>query len=327
VNPQSPAQRSSVQRSVVTALFLSSFLCCAATALAFDRYSINGGDATNCGSCHGNFRSSSYISNTDGTNWGNLHNLHRSTMLGGDCDTCHGNNDLPVRMNLSSGGSGLSPIGCVGCHGRNEDNVPANPEVAAGHTGYGAALRQHHFVAGVEACNLCHLDADPDNYTTVGEDVMPDYYAHPGIGHPAIPDDPCNADGSEDFAGSPEGLDNDGNDVYDMSDAGCGVTGILVADVPSAASLIIGSIAPNPLLTGGTDLRFSIATAADVNVRLFDVAGRQLREQSLGPLAAGWHTVRVEVSDASGVPLSNGIYLLRIEAGAASTSGRVVLIR
>ena len=56
----------------------------------------------------------------------------------------------------------------------------------------------------------------------VGENVLPPYYANPGISHPAIPTDPCNPNGSEDFRGSPEGLDNDGDGVYDVADPDCG---------------------------------------------------------------------------------------------------------
>ena len=48
-------------------------------------------DATNCRACHGDFRASIYTSPA-GVNWGvNLHDLHRTTMLSGDCNTCHNN--------------------------------------------------------------------------------------------------------------------------------------------------------------------------------------------------------------------------------------------
>jgi len=59
-----------------------------AAVLGYDQYSVNK-DATNCRLCHGDFRAGSYTSLVDGMNWGNLHDLHRTTMLGGDCSTCH----------------------------------------------------------------------------------------------------------------------------------------------------------------------------------------------------------------------------------------------
>ncbi len=83
---------------------------------AYDRWSIND-DATNCGECHGDFRSNTYISPVDGMLWGNLHNIHRTTMLNGDCETCHlASDEFPVLLNESEGGTGFDPISCTGCH-------------------------------------------------------------------------------------------------------------------------------------------------------------------------------------------------------------------
>jgi hypothetical protein len=184
---------------------------------AYDQYSVNR-DATNCRACHGDFRATSYVSPVDGQNWGNIHNLHRTTMLSGDCNACHFATRFPVMIASSAGGTGLSPIGCVGCHGRAEDDVAANPEFGAG---YGAGLRQHHQNAGVTDCLECHQDADPASYTPVDENILPPYYANPGTSHPAMPTQSCNANGSENFAGAAQGLDNDGDGVYDTDDTGC----------------------------------------------------------------------------------------------------------
>ena len=87
--------------------------------------------------------------------------------------------------------------------------------------GLGAGLRQHHTNAGVTECKTCHADADPVNYTPVGEDVLPPYYFTPDPEFPNKPTDPCNQKGEEDYAGGPKGLDNDGDGSYDMSDFDC----------------------------------------------------------------------------------------------------------
>lgn len=205
---------------VMGAAVLLASLANVSSLQAYEQYSQNR-DATNCRACHGNFRSSSYTSQVDGMNWGNLHDLHRSTMLSGDCDTCHGGNKFPVLLNSSLGGNGLSPISCMGCHGRNEDNTAANP---ASPNGLGAGLRQHHFVSGVELCSDCHADANPASYTPVGENVLPEYYVNPGTGHPAMPTAPCLGSGGENFAGATSGLDNDGDGVYDLADGDCAGT-------------------------------------------------------------------------------------------------------
>jgi len=205
---------------------------CAQNAVAYPRYSVNG-DATYCGACHGDFRSSSYISLSDGQNWGNLHNLHRQTMLSGDCSACHISPDrFPVLLDSSDGGTGLEPIGCGGCHGRNEDT--GNDSVSSGRS---AGLRQHHYNGGVTSCAGCHSDANPANYTPVGENVAPSYYFTPDAAHPGKPTDPCNANGEEDSAGSPDGLDNDGDGLYDGVDPDCGCTCANLDGVPGQTDL------------------------------------------------------------------------------------------
>ena len=54
-----------------------------------------------------------------------------------------------------------------------------------------------------------------------GEDVVPPYYAHAEV----RPKDPCNPSGSEEFpeVADGDGLDNDGDMVYDLADPDCPV--------------------------------------------------------------------------------------------------------
>jgi thiosulfate dehydrogenase len=198
----------------------------AQSANAFPTYSQNR-DATNCRLCHGNFRADNYISNSDGEDWGNLHNLHRNVMVFEDdpevsrCNTCHRRDAegsfirFPVRLSESAGGVGEG-ISCLGCHGRWED--AGNDDLS---DGLGAGLRQHHTNAGINACMVCHADADPENYTPVGEDVLPPYYFTPDDVFLLKPTDPCSSFGEENYAGIWEGLDNDGDGAYDVLDADC----------------------------------------------------------------------------------------------------------
>jgi hypothetical protein len=181
----------------------------ASDVLAYEQYS-QGNDSGNCADCHGDFRAPSYTS-PSGDPWGvNLHDVHRTTMLNRDCNTCHTSGPFfPVIMDSSTGGNGLDPISCVGCHGRDGD------------TNRGAGLRQHHWTAGETGCVNCHSDSNPANYTPVGENVLPNYYASPGTGHPAMPTNSCNPSGGENFGGTTVGLDNDGNGIYDVADPTC----------------------------------------------------------------------------------------------------------
>ena len=141
-----------------------------------------------------------------------LHDIHRRFMVSSDCSTCHMAQSFPVFTRASAGGTGFAPIGCAGCHGRAEDEIP-------GTSSYGAGLLQKHDRNGVHLCRSCHDDADPANCTPVAEAVPPPYYFAPDPDHPHKPTDPCNAGGTgENIAGGPDGLDNDGNGLYDQLD-------------------------------------------------------------------------------------------------------------
>lgn len=187
-------------------------LLVAGSAGAYTTYSVDG-TTGNCANCHGDFRGPNYTSPVDGA-WGDdLHTPHASVMLGGECDACHsGTSRSPVFLGSSSGGAGLDAIACAGCHGRAEDGT------GAGTVGYSAGLRQHHWRAGITSCVGCHSDSNPANYTPVGEDYLPPYYA--AAGYPDIPTDPCNPADTypEDYAATTLGLDNDGDDLYDEAD-------------------------------------------------------------------------------------------------------------
>ena len=183
----------------------------------------------NCKTCHGDFRDPDYISLTDGKLWSEiytevtetepveelgLHNIHRHIMLDklsrSRCNVCHiESGRYPVILN-SSATTDFEPISCVGCHGREEDSVAT-----------AAGLRQHHTNARIKECMTCHADANPVNYTPVGENVLPPYYFTPDPEFPNKPTDPCNQHGEEDYAGIRKGLDNDGDGKYDMSDRDC----------------------------------------------------------------------------------------------------------
>jgi len=108
----------------------------------------------------------------------------------------------------------------------------------SGTSGYGAGLRQHHFRAGKTVCLGCHGDSAPANYAPAGENVPPPYYFTPDGTHPNKPTNPCNPGGiGENFAGAANGLDNDGDGLYDGNDADCQA----VAPSPTATNTAVPS--------------------------------------------------------------------------------------
>jgi len=186
---------------------------------AYSQYSQNR-DATNCGACHGDFNSGSYVSSHDGAAWGTHLMAGHNAMMSSDCSACHQSSGrFPVLINSSTGGAlGFSTSGCVGCHGRGAD---------AGHgsaDGRGAGLRQHHDRSGIQVCRNCHADANTTTptYTPVAESVTPFNYFTPDANHANKPTDSCDANGTESRYGA-TGLDNDGNGLYDGADPACSI--------------------------------------------------------------------------------------------------------
>lgn len=207
---------------------------------------------------------------------GPLHNVHRNNMLGatptnppGRCDICHvGTTKTPVLLNESNGNlacvggtnagaycqvdsacpggtcSGIvyPPISCIGCHGRAADRGMrpddcVDAQTTDGPCGDGAGLRQHHQNSGVTLCADCHADAVPANFTTAGENTPPTYYFTPDSAHPLKPTNACNPNGEEDYEASPDGLDNDGDLLYDGADPDCATpTATATATATPAAS-------------------------------------------------------------------------------------------
>ncbi|MHB8790564.1 MAG: choice-of-anchor D domain-containing protein [Desulfobulbaceae bacterium] len=238
---------------------------------AYEAYSTNQTD--NCAACHGDFLATPYTSLVDSANWGDdLHDIHRNNMLSGDCATCHTTGGrVPTFLGSSDGGTGLPAIGCLGCHGRTE----------SGGTVTGAGLRQHHWNSGVTTCGTagCHPgDANPTSFTTVGEDVMPPYYATPDAAHPNKPTNPCNPAGEENFAGTTIGLDNDGDNLFDQNDTDC------APDINlSPLSLDFGAVAAG----GSATLIGAIQNlgSRDLNVTLINLCAGTSAEFSWLPAA------------------------------------------
>jgi hypothetical protein len=83
--------------------------------------------------------------------------------------------------------------------------------------------------------------------------------------------------------------------------------------------------APNPF-ANTTAIAFSLAHEVDVDMRVYDLAGRVVRtvlEQQLGP---GRHQVMWDGRDDAGRRVSHGIYMLRLRAGAFEARRKLALV-
>lgn len=157
-------------------------------------------DYGGCKSCHGDFRGPTSTKGTVFPN-NNNHDMHRnSANMGTACNLCHtGSSRVPTFIGTSNGTANNPGLGCTGCH------------VASG-------LRAHHINNGVTECLDCH-DAEP----APAENVKPPYYGTVDT----KANNPGNtvqvANTNENWSvGDFLGLDNDGNNLYDLADYAIG---------------------------------------------------------------------------------------------------------
>jgi endonuclease I len=83
---------------------------------------------------------------------------------------------------------------------------------------------------------------------------------------------------------------------------------------------------PNPF-SASTTIAFELARPSQVTLRVFDLAGRQVRELARGAeMGPGTHAMPWDGRDDQGARLKAGLYFCRLEAGDASATRRMALI-
>ncbi len=83
---------------------------------------------------------------------------------------------------------------------------------------------------------------------------------------------------------------------------------------------------PNPVTNAAT-IRYSVTGSAPVTLRVFDVAGREVRTLVDGTHAAGPYTAIWDGRDASQRDVAAGVYFYRIESPGARESGKITVVR
>lgn len=170
------------------------------TTQAYERYS-------DCASCHGAFTGSTSPQGTVFPS-GDKHRMHRnSANMGTACNLCHRNDDNDNPFIGSSDGTANNPgLGCNGCH---------EP----------VGLRKHHVVTGTLECYDCHNPATPP-----AENVKPPYYGTVDTKARNPGNELQVANTNENWSvGDFLGLDNDGNNLYDLADYAVGPFRLLSA--------------------------------------------------------------------------------------------------
>ena len=172
------------------------------TSQAYERY--NDG----CQACHGAFDGDVSPQGTVFPN-GDKHRMHRnSNNMGTDCVLCHRSDDNDNPFIGSSDGDlpTLEGRGCSGCH-------------------VGSGLRKHHATTGTTTCYSggasCH-STGPE--MAPAENVSPYYYGKTAYTKANNPGNTALvANTNENWSvGDFLGLDNDGNNLYDLADYAVG---------------------------------------------------------------------------------------------------------
>jgi hypothetical protein len=96
------------------------------------------------------------------------------------------------------------------------------------------------------------------------------------------------------------------------------------APVPQVA--LLGNAAPNPC-TNFAVFRYDLPASSDVEVAIYDLAGRQVSRLFRGVQDAGVYMARWNVRDTSNAPVANGTYLVKLQANGSTLTTRVVVLR
>jgi len=83
---------------------------------------------------------------------------------------------------------------------------------------------------------------------------------------------------------------------------------------------------PNPF-NPVTAIPYSLASAGEVSLDIFDPAGRVVRRLVDGVQTAGVHTAQWDGRDNRGVPVASGVYFCRLRAGKVIDTRRIVLLK
>jgi flagellar hook assembly protein FlgD len=83
---------------------------------------------------------------------------------------------------------------------------------------------------------------------------------------------------------------------------------------------------PNPAVAS-TYIIFESPDLADVTMEVYDVSGRLVGQQELGPVTQGQHSFSWDCSSCADEPLASGVYIIRLLGGLQADATRVVLLR
>lgn len=83
---------------------------------------------------------------------------------------------------------------------------------------------------------------------------------------------------------------------------------------------------PNPF-NAATIVSFYLPEQTEARLTVYNVLGQQVTELASGIQAAGWHNITWNGASVAGHTLASGVYLLRLQAGGATATRKLALVR
>lgn len=96
--------------------------------------------------------------------------------------------------------------------------------------------------------------------------------------------------------------------------------------LPPITALMVLQNRPNPF-AGTTELEIGLPSASNVEISVYDVAGRRVRAQALLRQPAGWQHITFDGRGDAGQLLPSGVYFCRVTTGAATFTRKMVIAR
>jgi hypothetical protein len=230
-------------------------------------------NASSCKRCHGDFDDSTSPKGTVFPS-GDKHRMHNnSSYMDTACELCHTEEEDDPFLKSSAGTANTPGLGCAGCH-------------------VGAGLRAHHVANSVDCNKGCHSPETP-----APEGVNPPYYGSVDTkANNASNDVMASKTGENWSVGDFLGLDNDGDNLYDLADFDCGP-----AYQIEALAIEGGNVRITWDSVGGR--RDMLQSAASLSASFSDV-GSALVIPGVG-------VVSTNAVELSGVTASNRFYRIR----------------
>ena len=97
------------------------------------------------------------------------------------------------------------------------------------------------------------------------------------------------------------------------------------AATPRYKTKLLGAV-PNPF-NPSTQIRFSLAEAGNVTLRVYNLRGAQVQELVATTLDAGLHMVEWAGADVHGQPVASGVYVVELSVQGTKQRARVTLVR